>query len=116
MSGGASTKWDFPVIPAYGNLYNAAAGTVTLVPASAGKKVRIFSISISTVAADVATLASNGVNLALNILTAAGGTIILQYNPHGWFEGQTGFSVTLATGIGAFSSVVQYAYIDPLVN
>lgn len=112
MSGGASTKWDFAVVPAYGNVYNAAAGSVSIIPAVAGKRAIIYSMTVSTVAADVATVASNGVNMALNILTAAGGTVVLPYNPHGWFVGQVGFSVTLATGIGAFSSVYQYAYID----
>lgn len=113
MSGGASTKWDFPVIPATNTIYNGAAGTATLIPLQAGKKIRIFSMTISTAAIDVVTVASNAINMALNILTAAGGTVVLNYNPHGWFDGQTGFSVTLTTAAGAFSSVVQYAYVDP---
>ena len=92
---------------------NVAAGQTdsSVVAAVAGKKIRVKALAF--VAGGTATTATfnskgSGAGTACSCLfaNAANGGAVLNNNPEGWFETETGEALTLTTGAGSTTGVI----------
>lgn len=89
------------------------SATGTVVPAVAGKKIRVISFVVSLNAAINVKWQSNGVTDLTGFLhfDVKGGAVF-PYNPHGWFETAVGQPLTLfLSGASSTGGIVNYVEI-----
>lgn len=103
-----------PLLCKYAAIDAATSGDNTLVAAVTGKKLRVLA-AFFTMTGTAVTIrfesGAGGTALTGQMTPAQGQTIVLPYNPHGWFETAAGSLLNLELG-GAQSVDGALTYIE----
>lgn len=99
--------------PKFAIIDHATSGDNTLVAAVAGKKIRVLALFLVAAGAVVARLegGAGGTALTGQMTLAANGTLVLPFNPLGWFETAASTLLNLELG-GAVSADGSLLYIE----
>lgn len=106
LTGAVMTNYDTAVIVKRAIIDAAGSGNNTVVAAVTGKKIRVLA-AYFTMTGTAVTIrwesGADGTALSGQMTPTQGSTIVLPYNPHGWFE--TAASTLLNLELGGAQSV-----------
>jgi hypothetical protein len=114
LTGAVMTSYDTAVIVKRAVIDKAGSGDNELVAAVTGKKIRVLA-AFFTMTGTAVTIrfesGAGGTALTGQMTPAQGQTVVLPYNPHGWFETAAATALNLELG-GAQSVDGGLVYIE----